>query len=385
MNLSYSLLFKVILLIWLISIPFKNAVYQISTALIVLNFIIYLYIFKDYSSVKKILKKYKVLIFIMFGIFFIMVISNLYNQVNSESWKLTFYYFYRYGLIFFILIYFYLKDFFQKKTLIIFILISLGIQAIDGVYQSIFNYDIFNHTYGNIFTNGLSGATSNRNIFGFFMGIGFLLSLFCSKNFKIFYLFSLVYMFNVLFAYSRSIWVSLAISLLFYGILIIKSIDVKKIIVIIAFILLVLMIFFNIESLSNRFDQLLSLDSSNRTTIWLNSLPIIADNSIIGSGVNSGFLYQNQLEHYSVHNQTLEILLDLGIVGLIGFLSLLLVIIYEIYKFKDLYLGCILVYFLINSNFGESIISSKTMLSTLTVFMFFVFVNRLNLTKDHCK
>lgn len=43
---KYKLAFNIILFIWLCSIPFKNAIYQISTVLILLFFVVHLIINK---------------------------------------------------------------------------------------------------------------------------------------------------------------------------------------------------------------------------------------------------------------------------------------------------------------------------------------------------
>ena len=106
-----------------------------------------------------------------------MLISNLLKEIPKSGWDSLLSYVYRYALICMILIYFYSKNFFSKNTVILFILISLGIQGLDGVYQSFVGYDLFKHNLGS-FTEGLTGATFNRNTFGFFMGLGVLTTYF---------------------------------------------------------------------------------------------------------------------------------------------------------------------------------------------------------------
>lgn len=74
-----------------------------------------------------------------------MTISNTINDVSkSDAWRIELMFVLRYGLLFIVLIYFYSKNFFNKKLLIIFFLISMLVQVSDGIYQSI---------YGSIFLN----------------------------------------------------------------------------------------------------------------------------------------------------------------------------------------------------------------------------------------
>lgn len=378
-NLPYHiLLFNFILAVWIISIPFKNSIYQISNILLVIYFFSFLIYTKDFQSIKELVKKYSDLLLCFLFILSIMIISNLINNVDTQSWKLVFYYFQRYGLILFILIYFYSKSFFSKKLLFILILSSLLLQSFDGIFQSIYGFDIFKHNLGSIY-RGLTGAVYNRNVFGFFMGLGLLLTFLYSQNNKkiFFHALTMLFLFCVLFSYSRAIWVSLFFSLLIYAFLDFKEFK-KNFFLIISLILAIGILLFTVENLQNRVILLFEGNSSHRTDIWIHGLTLIKEKLFLGYGIDTLDMYAYK-GFTSMHNQTLEILFDLGIIGLMAFFTLLVVIFKELKRYNLKKPFYIFLYFLVNGIFGESIISSKTMLSSLTIFVFFVFINRLDL------
>ena len=288
---------------------------------------------------------------------------------------------YRYGFIIFILLFFYSKCFLNKKSILIYILISLSVILFDGIFQALTGYDFFKNMPGNIYS-GLNGPIGNRNPFSFLMGIGLLITVFCNRNKNyLFYLLAVLFIFCILFSYSRAIWVSLFFSFVCYFIINFRSIDKKTIITLLSISVLLIVIFLNVDSLNHRFNALIDGNSSGRTNIWLSSLPFIKDQIFIGHGLNTMIDYKIWGGIYSMHNHTLEILFDLGILGLLSFVALLILILKELKFNKSKILFYLLVYFLINGIFGESIISSKLMLSTLTIFVFFVFVDRIKLTK----
>lgn len=382
---------NLILFIWILSIPFKNSVYQISTVLIIFFFLIYLFKNKDFQYLKNIIIKFKDLFIVFLLITFSMTISNVINDVSqTDAWRIELSYIYRYALIFLILIFFYSKKFFSKKQIFVYILVSLSIQSFDGLYQSIYGYDIFLHNEGNSVL-GLTGGTYNRNIFGLFMGIGVILSFLSLKKVNIYtrtniFLFILfcLFIYNSLFSYSRGVWVSLFISFLFFFIINFKNLKIQHLFFLGLIIFSIIGLFYNVELLNKRFDQLMIGYSSNRTDIWLYALELIKQKPILGWGVDN-FSINGWKDMTSVHNHALEILFDIGIIGLLFFIFLLGLIIKELIKNKNYGITSVLIYFLVWGNFGESIISGKTLLSSLTLFLFFVFSNRLQLKYEQLK
>lgn len=376
--------FNVLLLVWVISIPFKNAIYQGSTIFLIIFFLVYVIKNRDYDNLKILFYKYKDL-FIAFSLIILsMTISNMLNDVSkTDAWHLELSYIYRYAFIFIVLIYFYSKDFFSKQMLIIFIFISLGIQGLDGVFQSITGYDIFKHNIGDL-TLGLSGATFNRNIFGFFMGIGILFSFFLikkdeilSKFNSIFLSFFIIFIFSTLFSFSRAAWVSVFISFVLYFILNYKKINIKHIIGVSMISIFLIVIFLNIDLLQNRFEQLLNGQTSRRDTIWINTIDLIKQKLFFGWGVDTWQIYGLK-EFAGIHNITLEILFYMGFFGLFSFLIFLGLIIKEIFSIKNYELLSFIIFMLIVGQFDHSIITGKTYLATMTILMFFVFMNRID-------
>jgi O-antigen ligase len=381
---SPQVIFNSILLIWILSIPFKNSVYQISTILIIVYFLIYVIKNKDFIYLKNIIMRFKDLFIIFLLIILSMTISNLANDVSkTDAWRIELSFIYRYAFIFFILIFFYSKEFFSKKNVFVYILISLSIQSFDGLYQSIYGYDIFLHNEGSIIL-GLTGGTYNRNIFGLFMGIGVILSFLAFKkniyeknNIFIFILFAL-FIYNSLFCYSRGVWVSIFAAFTFYFIVNLKNIKIQHLVICGIVLLPIILLFLNIELLNKRFEELITGYSSNRTDIWLYALELINQKPIFGWGINS-FSVSGWNDITSVHNHTLEIFLDMGITGLLLYTVILGLIVKELIKNKNYGLLSMLIYFFVWGIFGESIISGKTLLSSLTLFVFFVFSSRLQL------
>lgn len=376
-------IFNILLFLWVISIPFKNALFQISLVSIILFFLIYIIKNKDYNYFKMLLYKYKDLLILSILLLLCMTISNYINDIsNKKGWIDQINYLYRYIFIFIILIYFYSKNFFSEKTLIIFILIALSIQAFDGMFQSIFGHDLFKNIIGSL-TLGLTGATSNRNTFGFFMGLGAAITAFLigkntiykKQNIILIFLF-ILFIYCILFSYTRTTWLSLFIIFSLYFILNLKDIKLKYILYILTFLFILCILFFNIDTLNVRFTLLLEGNSSERYEIWIHALKLIEQKLIFGWGLDSWKIVG--LKRYAgVHNSILEILLYLGIFGLVIYTVLVYIILKEIYSHKQLTLAYIFIFLLISTQFGESITSGKTFLSSSVIFMFFVFRHRV--------
>ncbi len=380
---SSDYLFNILLLIWCISIPFKNAVYQSATALIILFFLVYIIKNKDYVYFKELASKFKDLILVFSLIILSMTVSNFINDVsNTDAWRTELMFILRYALIFVILLYFYSKDFINKKRLFLFAFISLLIQSFDGVYQSILGYDFFNHNIGNL-SRGLTGATFNRNSFGFFMGLAFLMSFLCLlKRVKIdiktlFFFISLVlFAYATLFSYSRAVWGALFSSFLIYLVINLKSFRVKHIISLIIIIFITIMIFENVDSLSNRFNSLLDGNSSLRDVIWLKAIELIKEKPLLGFGLDTWQIHGLK-QFAGLHNSILEILLFTGTLGLLAFLSLLFLTLKTIFINKKWDLLLIINYLFVVSQFDQTIFKRKMFLCVVTIFMFYVYVHRI--------
>jgi len=378
--------FNILLFIWCVSIPFKNALYQGTTIFIILFFIVIIIKYKEYTYLKEICYKFKDLFFAFTLIILSMTISNSINDVSkSDAWRIELMFILRYGLIFIILIYFYSRDFFHKNKLIIFFLISMLIQAFDGVYQSIYGYDFFKHMISD-YPGGLTGAVFYRNVFGFLMGLSLLFTVFyLVNNFKrkiitrnniIISISFFLFLYSTIFSYSRAVWVAIFASFLMYIVINYKYLKIKHLLYILIFTSILILIFTNIDSLSYRFNSLLSGDSSNRFEIWSKGLELINQKLIFGWGVDSWKIHGLK-EYAALHNSILEILLYTGLFGLFSFLIIIMMTFKTIIKNNSLELSLIITYLLVNSLFDHSIFESKIFLTVLTIFMFYVYSYRI--------
>ncbi len=381
--LSWKNIFNFIFLIWIISIPFKNSIYQASTILLILFFLIYLIKYRDFLYFKDLIFKYKSILYAFLIISISMAISNIINDVNIDSWKVQFAYIYRYILIFIILLYFYSKEIFTKKILYIFLLLSLSIQSFDGLYQSILGYDFFKHNLGNL-QRGLTGSTFNRNIFALIVGLGVLLCIFSikikksSKTNFIVILLGIIFIFCTLFSYSRAVWLALFLSLFFYFLINLKSIKITHILYAVGMFLVIALAFVYIDSLQNRLNLLLNGNSSNRDKIWVYTLNLIQQKPIFGWGLDTWAIIG--LKNYAnVHNSILEILLYLGISGFLSFTYFLINILKEINYYKNFRAFSILIYLIIISFFDQDIFTGKIYLSFFTILMFYIYSDKINL------
>lgn len=381
--LSWKNIFNFIFLIWIISIPFKNSIYQASTILLILFFLIYLIKHRDFLYFKDLILRYKGILYSFLIILISMAISNIINDVNIDSWKIQFAYIYRYVLMFIILLYFYSKEIFTKKILYIFLLFSLSVQSFDGLYQSILGYDFFKHNLGNL-EEGLTGFTFNRNIFALIVGLGVLLCVFSIKIKKsnkinfIVILLGFIFIFCTLFSYSRAVWVALFLSLFFYFFINLKSIKITHILYVISIFLVIGIAFVYVDSLQNRLDLLLNGNSSNRDKIWLYTLNLIQQKPIFGWGLDTWSIIGLK-DYANVHNSILEILLYLGIFGFFSFTYFFINILKEINYYKNSSAFCVLIYLIVISFFDQDIFTGKIYLSFFTILMFYIYSDKINL------
>ena len=281
-------IFNILLLIWVVSIPFKNVLYQGSTIFLIIFFIVYIFKNKDYDNLRILFYKYKDL-FIAFSLIILsMTISNILNDVSkTEAWHLEFSYIYRYAFIF------------------------------------------------------------------------------------------IIFIFSTLFSYSRATWVSIFICFILYLILNYKQINIKHIMGLSIVFVLLSGIFSNIDWLQNRFQQLLMGDTSQRNTIWISAIDLIKQKLFFGWGIDTWGIYGLK-EFAGIHNISSKILFYMFFFGLVSFIIFLGLIIKEIFNIKNYKVLIFIVVMLIIGQLDHSIITGKTYLATMTILMFFVFMNRID-------
>lgn len=380
--LNFRVIFNTFLFLWILSIPFKNAFYQVSTFLLIVIFFIYVVINKDYRYSKELIVKYKDILVAFCLILVSITVSNLMNDVSStNAWHLELAYIYRYAFILFILFYFYSKKCFTINLLLTFILISLGIQVLDGVFQGIFGKDFFENELDDL--NGWKGAVFSRNVFGLLMGLGVLVSFFVIKfnlkkstKFFLLSIFLSLFIIATLFSYSRAVWVSLFVVFIFYVILNMKNFNKQDLIYFLFLLIIAFLVFYNVDSLQNRFIALINANSSHRNEIWLLSLDLFKQKIFFGWGLNAWKI--NGLQDYAnVHNSLLEILVSLGIFGFIVFTYFLYLVFKQIKNTKNFNAFYVLIFLMVDSLFDQSIISGKIFLSIIVILIFYIYLDRI--------
>ena len=379
LNFNYS--FNFFLLLWVVSIPFKNIFYQSSTILLILIFVTYIIKNKDFNYIKQIILLHKDITFAFLLILASMTVSNFINDVSAtNAWHLEFSYIYRYALILLILFYFYSKDFFDKNLLITFILVSLGLQVFGGVCQELIGHDIFGNEKGDL--NGWRGVVFNRNVFGLLMGFGILISFliirFYSKiNFKssILSIFLFLFIIATLFSYSRAVWVSLVITAIIFIICNFKNFNKFDLVYFLIIIVIGIIVFFNVDSLQNRFIALVNANPSHRDEIWWQSFELFKQKLFFGWGLNAWSVHGLK-EYANVHNSILEILVSLGIFGFISFSYFLYLVFSEIKRSKNLNAFYLLIFVITDTQFDQSIVSSKILLSCIVILIFYIYCDR---------
>ncbi|WP_228568707.1 O-antigen ligase family protein [Campylobacter sputorum] len=375
--------FKFLLFVWLCSIPFKNAIYQISTVLVLLFFVVHLIINKNYSVLIENFKKTKVLTVFVALILLSMCLANILNPelLAKKSWHYIISFFYRYVLVFIALAYFYRLKYFDKKVLVDVFLFGLLFVAAIAIFMLILNPDIIlnsNAAYNGDY--GLKGTFDNRNTMGLAMSLGVVFTLLVLKdNIKIgLFLFS-IFGFCMLFSFSRSGWVASFVAYMVFFVFYYKKLNKKLFLTFGIFVLAVILLYLSVDSFQDRVNLLLQGNSSHRTDIWKFGLTQIPNNLFFGHGVSC---WRNLnlpayiAVHTGLHNSTLEILLFTGIFGLIAWISAVLTVFYQILKDRNYIYLSLLVYFVVITQFDFSVFDSKELFSAVTIFMFLVYSDK---------
>ena len=372
-------IFKLLLLVWIIAIPFKNAVYQISVVAIIIFFIVHLLKTKNFDILIDNYKKTKYLSYGFISIIISMVLANLFSLelLDKKSWHIIYMFVIRYGFMFVILAYFYKLEFFNKKEIITTVLLSLSLLMLTGLYQVVENPNV-------VLERGITGTLDNRNAFGLFMGMGLVLSSLIIKDKKILGLFLvLIFSFFMIFSFSRSSWVASCFSLIILFALNYKKIKTLYFIYFFMFCIFLLSLYFGFDSFQNRFNQLLEGNSSGRIEIWTRTLIFVKQNLILGYGIDSWkSLPDPFLNRFpDAHNLFLEILIYTGLVGFIACFYTILVVILKIFITKKSILFPVAAYFLVVAQFDFGAFGSKELLSFLTIFVFLVYSDSFKVAK----
>ncbi|ANE36355.1 putative membrane protein, O antigen ligase family [Campylobacter iguaniorum] len=365
------LIFKFFLFIWIMSIPFKNSIYQISFVILNLFFITHLLYTKNFNSIKDILYKTRFLTIAFIGIFLSMIISNLLNlqYISTKSWSYIFLFIFRYGTIFLALAYFYKLEYFSKKEIIYFIFSGLILLALTSIFYIIKDPEM---------TRGLSGSLGSRTGFGLFMGLGLVLSFIVIKHKILMPALTIFFIFFTIFSFARSSWVASTVAIAAFILLNLKTIRKKDILFLITLSALILILYFGFESFQQRFATLMEGNSTHRFFIWSYCVDMIMQNPIFGYGMdvfrnlpNSPALLSPDWN--STHNMILESLLYTGLFGAIFCFWLVSITFFKTLKTKNYQLFAIFTYIFVVSQFDFGAYMSKELLSFIVIFTFLAY------------
>lgn len=372
---------RIFLFIFILFIPMKTSIYPISFTLFVFSCGVYLFINHQFSFISTLFIEHKQL-FTAFGLVILsMICSNILSPYTSfNSWRIVGHYLFRYFLLFILLMHLYHHHVISKRFLIIAILSSLSLQCFDGIFQAMTGFDFIKSDPGALnLPLGISGAVFHRNTFGFFMAMGSIITLILLFNFRlswamksILFILNFFFLFNMLFSFSRSSWVFYSIVLVIFLTLKYKH-SFQTFFIIILSITIILVLFFSISNtLTIRLMELISLNPSGRYDIWLDALSQIKDHLLFGHGLMT-YAQLSKSGQWSIHNQLLEILFFTGLFGFVTFTYLLYRIFTRILQIRDITYFALFIGFLIILQFDHSAMKSIPILSTLSLFAFFIY------------
>ena len=369
-----KIIFNIFLFIWLLSIPFKNAVYQASVILLVIFFVVDIFQSRRFDILIKNLREAKLLFISFFFLMFSMTLSNLLNldYLDKKSWHMVYMFAIRYALIFIILAYYYRLEYFSKNDFIVMLYLSFSYLALTGIYMALSLPE-------DMFTSGLKGTLDYRNAFGLLMGMGLVLSVLLFEHKKqLSIILILVFSTLMLLSVSRSSWVSSIAACLVLFVIHYKKFRWQHIVYMLIFAAFIISIYFSFNSIQQRFSQLVQGDGSGRIEIWTHTIALITEKIYFGYGIDTWMnLSDSFLKQYpDPHNMVLEILLCTGILGLMAVFIGIYAVLFEIYKQKNYKLFAIAAYFLVITQFDFGAFGSKELLSFLTAFVFFVYLEK---------
>lgn len=385
---KWESIFKFALFLWLCSVPFKNALYQVFTFLIIFLCAWHFIVNKNYDILISNLRKTKALTIAFCFIIITMILANLLNLelLGKKSWHHIIMLVVRYGFVFIALAYFYVLGFFSKKEIVGYLLFGTMNLSLMAIVQGILNPEILFGDVRNI-DIGIKGTLNHRNAMGLVMSASVVFSFFIlRKNLLAGAGLLGIYTFCMIFSFSRSGWVASAVAFLIFIFVNFKKLDKRFFIILTLFIIALVVVYFNVDSFHTRFDHLLNGDSSYRTTLWKYGFGMIEQDPIFGYGVGSWRslpMSPDIAAHTGVHNSIIEIMLFTGIIGLVAWISAVIVVLMEVIRSKNFIYLPPLVYFVVLTQFDFSVFDSKELLSYVSVFLFLVYSDKFK--ENSCK
>lgn len=359
LNFSEKILWG-IFVIYMMALPFKNAIYQGS--LVLLYGMTLWHVYKSGSIEWKPAKS----LTIIFGLMFVsMSISNFFGSSYGYGIDAQVIFFYYFVPLFFVLYYLYTKEIVNFKK--IFILIFVPIILVVGFGLKEFadmGYDL---------SYRLCGKTFNPNAMSVWLMIGIVLlnHLFLTTRSKIMLIVAFfgiaIFSFELLLTQSRAAWLATIVALVVYGVANRRAIFKMRVLGIVVFCLISLYYAWGYnEAFHARVVTILEGQTSNRVErLWPWAIGMIQQSPLFGYGMDSmRLLYAGEYPETKPHNIYLELLLFLGIVGFSVFMAFFAKVSFNLWngikekKDESIILGSIFVGLLVDGCFDQSITMS---------------------------
>lgn len=311
---------KLIVFIFILFIPLKDSVYEITNGLIGILFCYLMIKNKDKDFL--IGNTHAVLIFCL--IFLSMTLSNLVGDAGLYGWEKQVQFFYRYALLYFALLYFLKKGYVSIHFLFRALLFSLGIQAFSGIYQYLQGLDALDGG------GRLTAGVFNPNPFGFLMMVGalFIIGVLNPRRFKKKYTWELIlfftllcmFLFCLLYSGSRSSWLGFACGILFFSVARFKHWNGYVKIFFIAILLAMPVLLLSNDFFVKRVTAV-SINYGYRPECWKGAMVFIADAPVWGHGIRDDMVFHRLKRGplTSPHNSYIEIIVYLGFVGFLAY------------------------------------------------------------------
>lgn len=309
---------------------------------------------------KKLFQYYKNLFFSVFILFYVyLVLNSLINNFNLDSLKISIFYF-RYG-IFSLAFWYILKE---NKNILKYLFYCFAccfiFLIIDGYYQYFTSFNLFGlkidsgtHRPSSLFGDELILGSYLSRLYGIFLGLAIYLYNFNYNKNKFYFLGIIFVLVETLIFLSgeRTSFFYLNLSSIFV-ILLIKDYKVfRSIIMVFTFILIFLITLVNDNAKLRIIDKTISqMNLNNNQRIiafsqhhedhYLSALRMFKDNKFLGVGVKN-FRNYCDVDKYKInefsctthpHNTYIQILTEIGIIGILFILSVLILFVYKVTK-----------------------------------------------------
>lgn len=372
----------VILGLWLLSLPFKNAVFELSSAFLIGLTAAHI-LWSGFRAPGIELPALPASLGLgLIAVVASMTLSNWAGRQSPDGYWIPAHFFVRYGGTFACLYYLYFRGFFKKHHLYTWFMVSLTVQALMGIQQSFDHYDWLRDREI-IHGNRVYGGTFNPNTFGLLMAIGASICSWQIMHFRqlprvrvcLYGVLLLAIGYGLILSGSRSAWLSylvfLCLSVWFSAQVRLKHAILGGVLISVGITCLMLY--------SDQAAQLLKravlMDSSNRVDIWRSAWAYFVNSPWLGYGSGNYDVLSNT-PFSSIHNSLLEILVFTGILGLFAYGILGYGVSQLIRRSGSTFLAALTISIAITSLFDHSIFDSKIYLSVFVILVFLLAINR---------